>query len=183
MLEARIHGLGGQGVVQTAHLVGHAAVIGGRRALSFPFFSTAIRGGLVTAFVRISDAPVDNRSYVYEPDFLAAFDIELLRREDVVSGLRPHAMLLVNGHGAQPDVPPGFQGEVFSLDAGAIAKATLGRAILSTVMAGAVARVTADVKLDDLLQTIEETFAARLVEANLEAARAGFTQVEQLMRN
>jgi len=178
MLEVRIHGLGGQGVVQTAHLVGNAGVRCGRWALSFPFFSTAIRGGLVTAFVRIDDSPVDNRSYIYEPLFLAVFDASLLQLEEVVRGLQPEARLVVSCTGGLPQLPGGFRGQVYTLNGNGIAQATLGRPILSTVMAGAIAKVSGQVSLEHLQGAIEGSFAARLVPANLQAAEAGYSHVK-----
>ena len=177
MQEARIHGLGGQGVVLTAHLVGNAAVRAGRWALSFPFFSTAIRGGLVTAFLRIDEVPVDLRCYVYEPHFLVAFDSSLLDLEEVVAGLPPDARLLVNCREASERRPAGFQGAVFALDADDLAQATLGRPILSTVMAGAMARILGGVPLEHLQKAIEESSTSRLVPGNLKAAEAGYSRV------
>ena len=54
--EIRLHGIGGQGVAAAADLLGLAAVKDGRWSHSFPFFGTEIRGGVVTAYTRISDA-------------------------------------------------------------------------------------------------------------------------------
>jgi pyruvate ferredoxin oxidoreductase gamma subunit len=180
MQEARIHGLGGQGVVLTAHLVGSAAVRAGKWGLSFPFFSTAIRGGLVTAFLRIDEAPVDIRCYIYEPRFLVAFDVSLLDLEEVVAGLQPDAKVLVNCAEMPTRLPAGFRGILYALKADEIAKETLGRPILSTVMAGAMAKVLGEVPLDHLLKSIEESFSARLVPPNLKAAEVGFARVESV---
>jgi pyruvate ferredoxin oxidoreductase gamma subunit len=180
MHEARIHGLGGQGVVLTAHLVGDAAVRAGRWGLSLPFFSTAIRGGLVTAYLRIDNAPIDIRCYIYEPHFLVAFDESLLDLPEVVAGLQPGAKLLINSRATPKRLPDAFQGEVYVLDADRIAQETLGRPILSTVMAGAMAGVLGVVPLESLQSAVEASFSARLVPSNVEAARAGFARVRLL---
>ena len=73
MLESRFHGLGGQGVVLTTHLLGKAATKGGMWAHSFPFFTTAMRGGMVTAYSRIETGPIDERCFIYTPDILILF--------------------------------------------------------------------------------------------------------------
>jgi pyruvate ferredoxin oxidoreductase gamma subunit len=54
MLELRIHGRGGQGVVTMAELLAKAAVSAGLEAQTLPFFGVARRGAAVKASERLS---------------------------------------------------------------------------------------------------------------------------------
>lgn len=183
MLESRFHGLGGQGVVLAAHLLGRAALRDGRWAHSFPFFTTAMRGGMVNAFTRIDEAPIDQRCFVYTPDALILFHEKLLQVDEVVEGVRPRGMILVNTREHRLDPPPGFEGEMFLLDARGIAERALGRPVLSTVMAGAAARALGAVPLEALRAAIVESFAAHLTNANLSAAEQGYHGATKLARS
>lgn len=174
MLQTRIHGLGGQGVVLSAHLLGKAALHSGLWAHSFPFFTTAMRGGNVTAFARIDEAPIDQRCFVYTPDALIVFHEGLLSIDEVIDGVNLQGSIVVNTEQPWLDAPAGFEGEMVFLNARRIAERTIGRPILSTVMAGAAAGVLNVIPLDALIAAIEESFADRLVRMNVEAAEEGF---------
>jgi pyruvate ferredoxin oxidoreductase gamma subunit len=173
MLESRFHGLGGQGVVLTTHLIGKAAVIGDLWAHSFPFFTTAMRGGMVTAFSRINTGPIDQRCFIYSPNILVLFHENLLLIDDVVSGIDPQGLILVNSEKQSLDPPAGFEGEISLVNAREIAESTLGRPILSTVMAGAFASMQDFISLDMLSGAIEDSFAPDIASRNLLAAKQG----------
>jgi 2-oxoisovalerate/pyruvate ferredoxin oxidoreductase gamma subunit len=171
--EIRLHGLGGQGVVTTAHLLGLAATRSGRWAHSFPFFSTAQRGGTVRAYARISETPVRVKSFVYQPDILVVFAPSLLALPETMEGWEPGRSLLCSSAGAA--VLPGDLGPAcFWLDADAIAHEVLGRDTTSTVMAGALLRLIPDLTFADLEQGIREMFGGRSAAQNVAAAAAGF---------
>jgi pyruvate ferredoxin oxidoreductase gamma subunit len=173
MLESRFHGLGGQGVVLTTHLLGKAAVAGNLWAHSFPFFTTAMRGGMVTAFSRIDTGPVDQRCFIYNPNILILYHENLLLIEDVVNGIDPGGLILVNTERDTIDPPVGFEGDIFLVNAREIAEATLGRPILSTVMAGAFVTIQEFISLDMLSGAINESFAEDIASKNTKAAIQG----------
>jgi Pyruvate/2-oxoacid:ferredoxin oxidoreductase gamma subunit len=58
MLQIRIHGRGGQGVVTAAELLSVAAFLEGRHARAFPSFGSERTGAPVVAFCRIPDRPI-----------------------------------------------------------------------------------------------------------------------------
>ena len=58
MLQIRIHGRGGQGVVTAAELLSVAAFEQGRHAQAFPSFGSERTGAPVVAFCRIDDQPI-----------------------------------------------------------------------------------------------------------------------------
>ena len=68
MVEIRIHGRGGQGVVTAADLTAMAAFKEGHYAQAFPSFGSERTGAPVVSFCRISDDPIRSREPVLEPD-------------------------------------------------------------------------------------------------------------------
>lgn len=181
MIEIRFHGLGGQGVVSTSHLLSKAAMKRGKWSHSFPFFTTAMRGGLVTAFTRIDDAQIDKRCFVYNPDLLVVFRQEMLTSEEVIGGINPEGFIVINAEESRTKFPPGFHGELFTLNASKIAKEEIGRPILSTAIVGAVVKVLDLIPLDALHEAISEDFEGDLRSANIRAADRAFQEVMKVV--
>ena len=67
MLQIRIHGRGGQGVVTAAEMLSIAAFEQGRHAQAFPSFGSERTGAPVVAFCRIDDREIRLRE-PGEPD-------------------------------------------------------------------------------------------------------------------
>ncbi len=183
MLESRFHGLGGQGVVLTTHLLGSAALKAGKWAHSFPFFTTAMRGGMVTAYARIAKFAIDERCFIYTPDVLILFHENLLQVDDVVNGIKPDGNIIVNTDKNILERPAGFEGNIFLVDARKIAEITLGRPVFSTVMAGAFINVQDMVTIDLLCDAIDENFTGKLASVNREAAEQGHVNTSKMIRS
>src|SRR5512133_1983891 len=96
MLEIRIHGRGGQGVVTAAEMLSVAAFKEGRHAQAFPSFGSERTGAPVVAFCRIDDRAIRTREPVAAPDALLVQDPTLLHQVDLFSGLGPDAYVLIN---------------------------------------------------------------------------------------
>jgi pyruvate ferredoxin oxidoreductase gamma subunit len=67
MLQIRIHGRGGQGVVTATELLSVAAFEQGRHAQAFPSFGSERTGAPVVAFCRISDTEIRLREPILAP--------------------------------------------------------------------------------------------------------------------
>src|SRR5438477_3612030 len=96
MLEVRIHGRGGQGVVTAAELLSVAAFDGGKHAQAFPSFGSERTGAPVVSFCRIDDKPIRVREPIAEPDALIVQDPTLLHQVAVFDGLRDDGYVLIN---------------------------------------------------------------------------------------
>ena len=70
MLQTRIHGRGGQGVVTAAEMLSIAAFEQGRHAQAFPSFGSERTGAPVVAFCRIDDKEIRLREPILAPDVL-----------------------------------------------------------------------------------------------------------------
>src|SRR5680860_176086 len=96
MIQIRIHGRGGQGVVTAAELLALAAFRDGKEAQAFPSFGSERTGAPVTAFCRIDSQPIRSREPVYHPDVLLIQDSTLLHQVDVFAGLSAQAIVIIN---------------------------------------------------------------------------------------
>ena len=96
MLEIRIHGRGGQGVVTAAELLSVAAFRDGHEAQAFPSFGSERMGAPVVSYCRIADAPIRLREPVSTPDAVIVVDSTLLHHVDVFSGLVAGGYVLIN---------------------------------------------------------------------------------------
>ncbi len=96
MLQIRIHGRGGQGVVTAAELLSVAAFEQGRHAQAFPSFGSERTGAPVVAFCRIDDREIRLREPILAPDVLIVQDPTLLHQVDVFQGLKPDGYVLIN---------------------------------------------------------------------------------------
>src|SRR5512133_1053104 len=109
MFEVRLHGRGGQGVVTAAELLSVAAFLDGHEAQAFPSFGSERMGAPVASFCRIDEYPIRLREPVTTPDAVIVIDATLLHHIDVLGGLTPHGIAIVNsslGHdklGLDPD--------------------------------------------------------------------------------
>lgn len=183
MIEIRFHGFGGQGVVLAAHLVGKAALKSGLCAHSFPFFSTAMRGGTVTAFARIDDGPIDRHCFVEQPDLLVLFHEMLLQLDEPLTGMKPRGTIVVNTRNTSLELPEHFTGDLFMVDGDRVAQENLGRRVLSTVMAAAVLRALEGISLDSLTASVGEAFSAKIAKANTAACERAFESTHMLERS
>jgi len=66
----RMSGLGGQGVVTAAHILGFAAVRSGHYSTVNPFFGAEKRLAPAESYVRISSEPINERGEVLFPDII-----------------------------------------------------------------------------------------------------------------
>ncbi len=172
-MEIRLHGRGGHGVVKAAEIVVRAAVCARRYGVSIPFFGFERQGAPVIAFVRLADRPIRPKTRVYAPECLIVMDHPLLEIPDIFDGLVRGGTVLVNTS-LPPDALrlPEQVGTVGTVDATAIAVATLGRNVPNTTMLGAFCAVTGAVDLDPLKRCIADAFG----EQNALAAQKGHDQ-------
>src|SRR3954447_18251294 len=96
MIQVRIHGRGGQGVVTAAELLSVAAFAEDRYAQAFPSFGSERTGAPVVSFCRIDSRPIRSHEPVDQPDGLILQDPTLLHQIDVFAGLDPDGYVLIN---------------------------------------------------------------------------------------
>jgi len=180
MLQIRIHGRGGQGVVTAAELLSVAAFTEGRHAQAFPSFGSERTGAPVVAFCRIDDGPIRSHEPISQPDALIVQDPTLLHQVDVFGGLRDGGVVVLNT--GRPIAELGLEEiagrfAIRTVPASEIAREHLGRPIPSGALLGAFAACTGAVAIDAVAAAIRERFAGRVASGNVAAARAAHDRV------
>jgi pyruvate ferredoxin oxidoreductase gamma subunit len=176
MVDVRIHGRGGQGVVTTAEVLALACFIEGRHAQALPSFGSERTGAPVAAFVRVSDRPIRSHDPVEDPDVVVLQDATLLALPSVVAGLRPGGRLLVNTQRPLPGaVLAATTGRtVTTVPASAIATRCVCRDVPGPAMLGALAAVTDVVLVDSVIAAVRDRLAGRSTAGNVAAVTEAF---------
>ncbi|MBL8329209.1 MAG: 2-oxoacid:acceptor oxidoreductase family protein [Rubrivivax sp.] len=185
MLQIRIHGRGGQGVVTAAEMLSVAAFEQGRHAQAFPSFGSERTGAPVVAFCRIDTREIRLREPIMEPDVLIVQDPTLLHQVDVFQGLKPDGWVLINTRKSFAelglvDVSRRFRHErLTSVPATDIAMKHLKRPLPNAVLLGGFAALAGLVSIEAVEHAIRHTFAGAVAEANVAAAREAFDHVRR----
>jgi pyruvate ferredoxin oxidoreductase gamma subunit len=177
MLQIRIHGRGGQGVVTAAELLSVAAFTEGRHALAFPSFGSERTGAPVVAFCRIDDRPIRSHEPIAHPDTLLVQDPTLLHQVEVFGGLRGRGTVLINtgrpiAELGLADLAARFR--FITVPATELAREHLGRPIPSGALLGAFAAAVPVIGLDSVAAAIRGRFSGAVADANVAAAGAAY---------
>ena len=181
MIEIRIHGRGGQGVVTAAELIAIAAFKDGKQAQAFPSFGVERTGAPVESFARIDDRPIIIRQQIYHPDILIIQDSTLLDAIDVAKGANKDTIIIINTAKSKNELKINLsagkaENNVHTIDATKIALEIIGKNIVNTVILGAFAKATGLISLKSLKQALEEKFAGRpdLIAKNIKAIERAY---------
>lgn len=182
-------GVGGQGILTIATLVGRAAIANGLHVKQSEVHGMAQRGGAVMSHLRLSDKPIhsDLVRHAHADVVLAVEPLEALR---LMHYLKPHGILLANATAvANIGDYPALDlvlGEIrrqprhVILDADATAKGLGLPNAMNVVMLGALAPFLG-MPPTVLRQAITDTFSRKgeaVVAANLSAFEAGMKQAQ-----
>lgn len=177
MKEIRIHGRGGQGSVTAAELLAVAAFEDGQFSQAFPAFGVERRGAPVQAFTRISDVPIRLRSQVYEPDYVIVQDPTLLEVVDVARGTKDDGIIIINSDFDPEQFDLKTNAKVMTINATKVALDIIGRPIVNTVLLGAFAGATGEIKPESIASAVKERFPGKIGDKNAEALLEAYTQI------
>jgi pyruvate ferredoxin oxidoreductase gamma subunit len=183
LIEVRFHGRGGQGVVTAADILAVAGFKEGYYTLSFPTFGAEKRGTPVASFLRLSDKPIVARDEIYNPDYVVVMDPTLIGPVKVEAGLKNGGKLIANYPKGSEDLKRmmNWDFEVYTINATKMAMEHLGRPITNTAMVGAFVGATNVIKLESLLETIEEWFTNKeLAEKNLNLVKGAYEYMKEI---
>jgi pyruvate ferredoxin oxidoreductase gamma subunit len=166
-------GLGGQGVVTAAHILGTAVVGTGRYAIVNPFFGAEKRLAPTESYVRISTEAIYDRGEVMYPDIIMVFAPQVItagksHTMPFYSGLREGGLIIVNS--AEPIIPEKDMAAINKLNARTAyvpaAKLSIDFAgtdlATNMTMLGALCGLENDlVGLDSILKAVEERFSGK----------------------
>ena len=177
MIQVRIHGRGGQGVVTAAEMLSVAAFEEGHYAQAFPSFGSERTGAPVVAFCRIDDHEIRTREPIVDPDALIIQDPTLIHQVDLFAGLRPDGYILVNSTRSFDELGLGelagrFRHErMLTVPATELALQCIGVPIPNTVLLGGLCACSEIISLDSLAAAVRGRFPPKQAEANIAAAR------------
>ncbi|HHD15132.1 MAG TPA: pyruvate ferredoxin oxidoreductase [Euryarchaeota archaeon] len=181
MIEIRFHGRGGQGAVVASRIIAEAAFREGKDVQAFPYFGVERRGAPVTAFTKIDDRHIRNKSMIYEPDHVIVLEASLIQAVDVTQGLKKDGMVLVNTESDPDEIR-----RQLDFDNVAVVNATkialdnqLGskvQPIVNTGITGAFARASGLISIESVEAAIMN-IVPRYPEKNAKAARDAYEAV------
>jgi 2-oxoacid:acceptor oxidoreductase gamma subunit (pyruvate/2-ketoisovalerate family) len=177
MLEMRIHGQGGQGVVTLAELLAKVAMEAGREVQTLPFFGVERRGAAVKAAIRFDSKPIKVRSQSYRPDILVLMHENLLPI-GLADGFAPEAVFVSNGTSPLPVAQTQWlvDAERIALESNLIIG---GKPFINVPMLGALARIL-DIPFDLVAETIRNQWPGEKAAPNLKAAQNAYNSVQQI---
>ena len=167
--ELRITGFGGQGVVLSAHIIGHASAIrAGKHATMIQSFGPEARGSSCSATLVIEDDEV-LYPYVRQPSYLVALSGE--GYEKYRDELKDEGTLVYEKDLVKVEEKEGQRS--FGVSSTRIAE-EIGRSIVQNiVMLGFFAAATEIVPVETMRQAVEESVPKGTEELNLRAFDAG----------
>jgi len=177
MVEIRFHGRGGQGAVTSAELTALAAIGEGKFGQAFPSFGPERRGAPVTAFVRVSEAPIVTREKVYEPNIVIVLDPTLLKIVNVEAGLKEGGIVILNTTKSAEEIRKefGIKAKLAIVDASKIAMETMRVPITNTTMIGALVKAAGTITMAGLDEPIKHRFGP-IAQKNINACTRAFEE-------
>jgi pyruvate ferredoxin oxidoreductase gamma subunit len=186
-IRVRFHGRGGQGAKTASRMLGDAAFIDGYYTQDFPIYGAERRGAPVVAFTRLSRDEITERGFIFSPDISAVMDDSLIT--DILAnpfaGLRKGGVAVVNTtKPSRSFLADRSDVTVVTVDLTGLALKTIGRAVPSSGIAAAVARITG-LSRDATLMAISDEMrdiglSEDLVKKNVELAAAVYGQLQPL---
>ena len=134
----------------------------------------------MSAYVRVDDQPILRRGRIEMAETVIVLDPALLEMIDVNQGLADGGLLLLNHFQAPNELSLAGDFCLATVDATQLAlNHKLGSSsspIVNTIMLGALARLDADLELDNVLEAIRQYTPVK-IEANIESARQAYSAV------
>lgn len=189
MIEIRWHGRGGQGAKTASLLLADAAFNTGKYIQGFPEYGPERMGAPITAYNRISDAPIRIHSNIYEPDYVVVVDDTLLESVDVTSGLKKEGAIVINttknGEELKKNLK-GYEGKIYTIDARKVSMETLGKYFPNTPMLAAIVKVSGIMNEEDFVKDMQESFKHKfakkpeVIDGNMKALELALKEVKQV---
>lgn len=183
--EIRLESIGGLGANLVGKMLAEAGVLGlGLNGSNFSSYGSEKKGSPVKAFVRFceSDVEIRDHSPIEQLHVVGIFHEALYKTVNVVNGVNPDSIVLVNTTRDFDEVRRDLKleyGTLAIIDATGIAVEERTKA--NTSMLGALYRICEFLNPDDMKNVIRKTFEKKyphLVEPNINTFNRGYSQVK-----
>jgi len=165
-------GFGGQGILLIGKMLAYAGMHEGKQVSWLPSYGPEMRGGTCNCTVVVSDKPVGS-PVIRSPRAVLAMNLPSLEKFE--ADIRPGGLLVINSslidRGAERD-----DLTVIEVPANEVATDLGNPRGANMVALGAYLGATDAVSMDEVIEVIRETFAARpaVIDVNIEALRKGY---------
>jgi 2-oxoglutarate ferredoxin oxidoreductase subunit gamma len=173
LLQVRISGYGGQGIVLAGMLLGKAAALyDNKEAVFTQSYGPEARGGASCADIVISQRAIDY-PLVEAPDVLVVLFQEAYAKYRPI--LKPGGVLIIESNLVQPRDD---ETDHLALPATALADELGRRIVTNVIVLGFLIGKTEVVSVDAAKQAIESTVKPRTLDINLRALAAGYERAQ-----
>ncbi|MCX7781234.1 MAG: 2-oxoacid:acceptor oxidoreductase family protein [Negativicutes bacterium] len=173
MMQFRLSGSGGQGLILAGIILAEAAIEDGKEAVQSQSYGPEARGGSSKSEVIISEKPI-HYPKVVNPDFLLAMTQEALNK--YATDL-PDEAILVTDSTFVGEIPARFK-NVYQVPITKLAKEKLGRDLFANIIAlGTVAKLTDVVSIEAMEKAVLARVPKGTEEVNRQALKLGFESV------
>lgn len=182
--EIRLESIGGLGANLAGKMLAEAGVLGlGLNGCNFSSYGSEKKGSPVKGFIRFCDPDVEIRDHspIEEPHVIGVFHEALYKMVDVVKGLQPNGVVLVNSVRDFDSVKDDLgmsSGTLATVDALGIAVEEKTK--VNTAMLGALFRICDFLEPEAMRAVIRKTFEKKyphLVEPNINTFNRGYEEV------
>ena len=186
MIEIIFSGRGGQGAVTAAQILATAAFREGKFSQAFPSFGPERRGAPVTAYARIHDAAIVDRSQIAKADYVIVLDPKVLITSNPLNALNKTGCAVVNVNRSANEIKKEFGKEsieIFCLDATVMSEEIYGPRpipITNIAMIAAFASVSGVVQFETIIGTVDQFFFGEDAEKSKQAARMAKAAMERV---
>lgn len=183
--EIRLESIGGLGANLAGKMLAESGVLGlGLNGSNFSSYGSEKKGSPVKSFIRFCDPETEIRAHspIEEPHVIGIFHEALYKSIDVISGLNPNGIVLVNTTRDFELVKNDLNlkyGKLAIVDALQIAVKEKTR--VNTAMLGALFRICNFLDPESMREVITKTFEKKyphLVEANIRTFDRGYNEVK-----
>ncbi|MBT2690433.1 2-oxoacid:acceptor oxidoreductase family protein [Bacillus sp. ISL-47] len=183
--EIRLESIGGLGANLAGKMLAEAGVLGlGLNGSNFSSYGSEKKGSPVKAFVRFCEGDTEIRAHspIEQPHVIGVFHEALYKMVNVVSGMEPDGILLVNSAREFDDIKKDLKLEYGTLAiVDALQIAVEEKTKVNTAMLGALFRICDFLDPESMKMVIRKTFEKKyphLVEPNIRTFERGFNEVK-----
>lgn len=175
MLEIKILGRGGQGVVSSSFVLASALFNEGYQTQAFPMYGIERSGSPAMASVRADKKHITRYDQVYNPNVFIILDVTLVK--EYFEKLKSAGLVIINTKKKPEEFKLPKACVVRTVDATKIAIDATGKPFFNVPMVGAFAGFTKLCRLESVYSAIEEAWkdkGQKVVEANKKSVKIAY---------
>lgn len=173
MIQIKLTGSGGQGIIMAGEILAYAAVLDGKEGSAISSYGSAARGGVTTAEVVIDDKFI-SAPFAEKPDYIIAMSQSSYNEIIKLQSASPPPTFIIDSSTIVPnaDIPNQLQ-----IRATEIAVQDLKSAVSANmIMLGFFAGFTKFIKKEAFIEAIKQQVSEKYAEINVKAFEIGFDE-------